>query len=141
MQPVWSDRDEGYATGFVRWTGWAIVLVSVVVALSLVARRVDINPYIVGTVGFGIASGLLAAQTGHALVPFVLLVFAAFPTIFGWYVFFYLPLLLLLAIGGVARLMSPLRERGDPSQQTGEQRCPDQSIGSPTRRNDLDHPR
>ncbi|HJR97866.1 MAG TPA: hypothetical protein VJ979_08165 [Actinomycetota bacterium] len=103
MRLAWSGRDDDSATFFVRWTGWAIVLVSVTVALSLVVRSVDLNPFIVATVGFGLASGLLAARTGRAFFPFLLLVLAAFPTIFGWYVFFYLPLLLLLAVGGAAR--------------------------------------
>ena len=112
MKRPWSDPDEGSPTIFVRWTGWAIVLVSVAVAASLVVRQVDLNPFIVTTIGFGVASGLLAARTGHALFAFVLLLLAAYPTIFGWYVFFYVPLLLLLAIGGIARLLSGRRHAG-----------------------------
>lgn len=104
MKTPWSDRNENSATVFVRWIGWAIVLVSILVAISLVARKVDLNPFIVMTVGLGVASGVVAAQTRHAFFAFVLLLCAAYPTIFGWYVFFYLPLLLLLAIGGAARL-------------------------------------
>ena len=94
---------------FVRWTGWAIVLVSVGVALSLVVRGVDLNPFIVLTVGCGLASGLLAVRTGRALLPLVILVVATYPTIFGWYVYFFLPLLILLAIGGAARGISAIR--------------------------------
>lgn len=70
--------------------------------ITLLAREVDPNAFIVATVGLGIASGLLAARTGRALLPLGLLVVGAIPTIFGWYVFFYLPLILLLAIGGIA---------------------------------------
>ena len=55
------------------------------------------------TVVLGGAAGLVAARTGRAFFAFVLLLFAAYPTIFGWYVFFSLPLLLVLAIGGAAR--------------------------------------
>jgi hypothetical protein len=40
-----------------------------------------------------------------------LLLLAAFPTTFGRYVFFYLPLLILLIVGGVARMLSA-RTRG-----------------------------
>lgn len=114
MRLAWSDRDDDAATVFVKWVGWAIVLVSVAVALSLVVRRVDLNPFIVGIVGFGLASGLLAARTGRTFFPFLLLLLAAYPTIFGWYVFFYVPLLLLLAIGGVARTVRLVRMRSQP---------------------------
>jgi hypothetical protein len=114
----WTDRDDGFDTGFVRWVGWATVLLSLAVAISLLGRGVDLNPFIVGTVGFGLASGLLAARTGHAFVPFVLLICAAFPTIFGWYVFFYLPLLLLMLVGGAARLAVTLRGRAEAGPST-----------------------
>jgi hypothetical protein len=111
----WRDRNDGSATVFIRSTGWAIVLVTVVVVLTLIVRRVDLNPFIVGMVGFGLASGLLAARTGRTFVPFLLLLLAAYPTIFGWYVFFYLPLLLLLMIGGVAGSLTRLRRGPDPA--------------------------
>jgi len=105
MRLPWSAREDDAATRYLRWVGWTIVVVSLVVTVSLVVRRVDLNPFVVVMVAFGLASGLVAARTGRALLAFVLLYVAAFPTIFGWYVFFYLPLFLLLAIGGVARLV------------------------------------
>jgi len=111
---AWSDRDDDSATVFVKRTGWAIILVSVAVALSLVVRRVDLNPFVVGTIGFGLASGLLAARTGRALIPLLLLLLATYPTIFGWYVFFYLPLLLVLTVGGVAGTIRLFRRRSQP---------------------------
>ena len=103
------DAREGRATTFVRWVGGATIIVSLVVAVSLVIRNVDFNPFVIATVLVGLASGLLAARTGRASFPFLLLLLAAFPTIFGWYVFFYLPLLLLLVIGGIARLVTSTR--------------------------------
>ncbi len=84
--------------------GAATIVVSVVVAVSLVARGVDFHPFNIWIVLVGLFSGLLAARTGRAFLALVLLVLAAYPTIFGWYVYFYLPLVLLLMSGGVARL-------------------------------------
>jgi hypothetical protein len=106
MRLIPTEQDEGFATTFVRWVGAVTIVVSIAVAISIVARGVDFNVFIAGTVLFGLASGLLAAGRGRAFFPFVLLMLAAFPTIFGWYVFFYLPLLLLLIVGGVARLFA-----------------------------------
>jgi hypothetical protein len=114
MASAWGDPNEGRATTFVRWVGGATIIVSVGVAVSLVARGVDFNPFVLATVLVGLASGLLAARTGRAFFPFILLLLAAFPTIFGWYVFFYLPLLLLLVIGGVARMMTTQRGPTEP---------------------------
>ena len=108
-----TEEDEGSATTFVRWVGAATIVVSMTVAVSILARGVDLNPFIAGTVLLGLASGLLAASKGRALLPFVLLLLAAFPTIFGWYVFFYLPLLLLLIVGGVARSVTAKPRVGD----------------------------
>jgi hypothetical protein len=121
------DAHEGRATTFVRWVGGATIIVSLVVAVSLVVRSVDFNPFVIATVLVGLASGLLAVRTGRAFFPFLLLLLAAFPTIFGWYVFFYLPLLLLLVIGGIARLVT------SPRRPT-EARPTDTSIrGAPAR--------
>ena len=114
MASAWGDPYEGRATTFVRWVGGATIIVSVAVAVSLVVRGVDFNPFVIATVLVGLASGLLAARTGRAFFPFLLLLLAAFPTIFGWYVFFYLPLLLLLVIGGIARLVTSPRRFTEP---------------------------
>ena len=115
MRLPWSDREDDPVTGYLRWIGWTIVVVNLVVAVSLVVRRVDLNPFIVMTIAFGITSGLVAARTGRALLAFVLLFVAAFPTIFGWYVYFYLPLFLLLALGGAVRLADRRRDTGSRS--------------------------
>ena len=60
MASAWGDPYEGRATTFVRWVGGATILVSVAVAVSLVARGVDFNPFVLATVLVGLASGLLA---------------------------------------------------------------------------------
>lgn len=89
-----------------RMVGWAIIAVSVGVFVSLIVR--DVEP-VLAVVVIGLAAGVLTL-TGRAGTAFWLLLVATMPAITSWYVAFYLPLLVLLAVVWARRARHPADE-------------------------------
>jgi hypothetical protein len=87
----------------VRATGVLSVLLSAGVLSSLVVRGVDLNVVNMSTIALGFVAGVVGALTSRALPAGLLMAAATLPTVFGWYVFLYLPFLLLFLLGGIMR--------------------------------------
>jgi hypothetical protein len=100
------------ADRLVRLTGILAAAVAIVVPITLIVRHVDLNGFIVAMEVATIAASAIALRTRRALPTAVLLVLAMYPTLFGWYVFFYLPLVAILAVAAAAR---PFEQRRPPA--------------------------
>jgi hypothetical protein len=103
--------DGSWAGRVVRTVGVLTVAVAIVIPVTLLVRRVDLNPFILVTEAMTIVAAVVALRTRRALPTALLLIVATYSTIFGWYVLFYLPLLVLLAIAGVARAVEAVATR------------------------------
>jgi hypothetical protein len=101
--------DGSWAGRVVRTVG--VLTVAIVIPATLLVRRVDLNPYIIVTEAMTIVAAVVALRTRRALPTALLLIVATYSTIFGWYVLFYLPLLVLLAIADVARAVDAVATR------------------------------
>jgi len=91
-----------------RVVGWVIIAVNVGVFVSLIVR--DVEPVLaVVVLAFGLAAGALTL-TGRTGAGFWFLLVATVPSITSWYIAFFLPLLVLLAVVWARRARHPADE-------------------------------